>query len=1000
MMRSLFSGVSGLKVHQTRMDSIGNNIANINTTGFKSSRTTFSDMLSQTQAGAGTPTAQLGGTNPRQVGLGSAVASIDILFNDGAAQSTGKNTDIALTGNALFIVKNGDQSYYTRDGAFEFDAEGNYVLPGTGLFVQGWNAVDGSLNTNAEPENIVVRAGKIMNAAATNRITFNGNLDSGDPLISTISFTDDEGNTITLDPNKSYTLLAGEIESTETINSENWEELIKLVEQGNGLLDTPENGVINIPATTWTSYNLEGPSYMSDDQVASKISSFITSINNNYLRNRHNADDQQVTLSNTSMISKKKLTTDYSAANESSSEVKKAMANAINSLNGVFANLSVIITSDTAIVAQDGSIGTMPTSMVLADVDDPMSLIPDSISVSGYANITSATSLSSAKGTMASIIADLNKTIRSIQLDVPAEDRQIGTLYIDGITSDTENAASILTSVRSIQFTADGSDLLEKLQQFNSLRNPNDTETKLSIVTVSNEGVTDAVVDGYVYNHGFSDAAAIYSFIKAKAFVITNLNSDSNAFDESLYEPFFATLDDCNDTGALANVANVGSYFNNDHNGYNSSTNIIGFCNINSSKYNYLASAIDASATDTLATYLSYYNNARALYNHLQAKAFNSTFDTDGDDLLVVGSEEYNDLLELIPGDATEGENPAANFVTEYKYTAALADYYHARMVQTATEYDSVIVGKNLTVNNFDTGEEEELNDDTLLTHYSGETYHFRTATTASLTLSDGTRQTVTTGTYHVGDSIPITTVITVFDSEGGAHKVPILLEKTAANTWMASLSGAHKAANDPDDPDSLKVLELTEDDGSITTITMRPITIEFEGDGTIGSGSSSGDIQLEYAGANGADTTQATVDFSSLTQFDGNSTAYPSADGNKAGVLTSVAIDTSGVITGTYTNGLRQNEAQVAVAQFTNAGGLTKTGNTFWQESNNSGAPNIKTAPDLGIGITPSALEMSNVDLANEFSEMIITQRGFQANSKIINVGDEMLETLVNMKR
>ena len=189
MMRSLFSGVSALKIHQTRMDSIGNNIANINTTGFKSSRTTFSDMLSEMQSGAGTPTAQRGGTNPRQVGLGAAVASIDIIFNDGAAQATGKNTDIALNGNALFVVKSGDQSYYTRDGAFEFDAEGNYVLPGTGLFVQGWNAVDGTLNTNAEPENIVVKAGKIMNAAATTRITYSGNLDSGDPLISTISYT-------------------------------------------------------------------------------------------------------------------------------------------------------------------------------------------------------------------------------------------------------------------------------------------------------------------------------------------------------------------------------------------------------------------------------------------------------------------------------------------------------------------------------------------------------------------------------------------------------------------------------------------------------------------------------------------------------------------------------------------------------------------------------------------------------------------------------------------
>jgi len=96
----------------------------------------------------------------------------------------------------------------------------------------------------------------------------------------------------------------------------------------------------------------------------------------------------------------------------------------------------------------------------------------------------------------------------------------------------------------------------------------------------------------------------------------------------------------------------------------------------------------------------------------------------------------------------------------------------------------------------------------------------------------------------------------------------------------------------------------------------------------------------------------------------------------------------------------VKQKEAQIAIAQFTNASGLEKTGSSLYQESNNSGKANVKTAIDLGCTITPSALEMSNVDIANEFSDMIITQRGFQSNSKVITVGDEMLETLINMKR
>ena len=134
MMRSLYSGVSGLKGHQTKMDVVGNNIANVNTTGFKSSRVTFADTLSQTQTDAVAPGNNVGGINPKQIGLGTGVASVDLLFTDASVQATGKNTDVALSGNGLFVVKGGSETYYTRDGAFEFDADGNYVLPGSGHY--------------------------------------------------------------------------------------------------------------------------------------------------------------------------------------------------------------------------------------------------------------------------------------------------------------------------------------------------------------------------------------------------------------------------------------------------------------------------------------------------------------------------------------------------------------------------------------------------------------------------------------------------------------------------------------------------------------------------------------------------------------------------------------------------------------------------------------------------------------------------------------------------
>ena len=142
------------------------------------------------------------------------------------------------------------------------------------------------------------------------------------------------------------------------------------------------------------------------------------------------------------------------------------------------------------------------------------------------------------------------------------------------------------------------------------------------------------------------------------------------------------------------------------------------------------------------------------------------------------------------------------------------------------------------------------------------------------------------------------------------------------------------------------------------------------------------------------------TAGLSSLTQYSGSNTAYSTTDGYAAGTLKSVSIDSKGIITGTYTNGVNRQEAQVAVVQFNNAAGLTKTGNSLYSLSNNSGEANIKTAGDLGCTITPSSLEMSNVDMASELTDMIVTQRGYQSNSKIITVSDELLETLINMKR
>lgn len=481
MMRSLYSGVSGLKNHQTRMDVVGNNISNVNTTGFKSSRVTFSDTLSQTLSGASAPTENRGGTNPKQIGLGSATSSIDMLFTDGSVQSTGVNTDLCLSGNGLFIVKDGNLSYYTRNGNFKFDNKGYYVNS-DGLRVQGWSATTpgDAINTNGQPSEICIPAGKTMAAAATKVATFSNNLNAAEPRIKSMTVT-----------------------------------------------------------------------------------------------------------------------------------------------------------------------------------------------------------------------------------------------YTDGTTKDVDAA----------------------------------------------------------------------------------------------------------------------------------------------------------------------YTNA-------------------------------------------------------------------------------VIVGKQ---------------------------YDGKDVASITLKMTDGTTTTETSGAFKLNNSKPKTTIATVYDSLGNAHNVTVYMTKTKVdskdgNQWTVSLN-----------PDGTGTQTITESDGTTTTVNMTDAVLQFDVNGGLKNGSGSATLTL----TNGAGDNQAVnLTFDSVTQYAGSNTAFASTDGNAAGTLKTVSIDSNGVITGTYTNGLNVQEAQVAIAQFNNAAGLTKTGNSLYTESNNSGNPNTGTISDLGCTVTPSALEMSNVDMASELTDMIVTQRGYQSNSKIITVSDELLETLINMKR
>lgn len=668
MMRSLFSGVSGLKSHQTRMDVIGNNVANVNTTGFKSGRTTFADTLSQTLTGASAPGNGIGGTNPKQIGLGTGVASIDTIFTDGSVQSTGKNTDLCLSGSGLFVVKKGDQTFYTRNGAFEFDANGNYVLPSSGLFVQGWTAKDGILTTSGAAGNITIPSGKSMPSKETGTASYSNNLNAS---------------------------TTGYDVSSIVVN-------------------------------------------YADGTASSTVSSYSPTLEP----------------SNTITVDGKKYFT---------------------------------------------AVGTFATGDTLTNA----------------------------------------------------------TLWTSPVSSVTSNGTGTAT------LTCDGTDSVSPYVAVNG--------------TAGNKAVT------------VKPASGTYK-----------VSTDNEGYYTATKTIKKATLDNATNTVLLE--------FDDATDGISSVT-------------------VPKPDTGSYAAGASF---------SVKMKVTAATAETGGTVTCDNGQTDVN-----ITGSFGIGASYSKTLSgTVTAVTQGTGSYlYNGKKVSSI----SIVSGANT------------------LAGLAGANY------TAGSTFYPS-----------------VTTTVTAYDSLGSAHAIPVLFTKTADNIWALNLTGGTNSTS------------ISEPDGTVTNVSLSANNLIFDTSGKYVSGNAS----LTLTPTNGAAPQTISLNLAGLSQYAGNSTINASADGNAAGTLSSVSIDSTGMITGTYTNGSRQIEGQVAVAQFNNASGLTKTGNSLYQESNNSGTANIKTASDLGVTITPSALEMSNVDIANEFSDMIITQRGFQSNSKIITVGDEMLETLIGMKR
>ncbi len=789
MLRSMYSGVSGLKNHQIRMDAIGNNIANVNTIGYKGSRVTFQDTLNQTMRGASAPNGSRGGINAVQVGLGMNLSSIDILNTQGNRQNTGNTTDLMIDGDGFFVVSDGGRQYYTRAGNFNLERDGRLVCASNGMIVQGWLAdARGSISTNTQITNITIPLGRSIAPLATTEIGFEKNLNADTNAYyafkgGTINIQDVNGNTVSVNckltripdsfnqfyydlrPAGSDTKDTSDDDTSYSISSGTGKGTVRLDQYGNVLSIFPDT-YITIQPKNGDPIRLQMP------VAGTSFGSFFTA-------NPPNTPvTQQVILNVASEVSPAPGPYDFGEVNQERFQMQ-----------------------------------------VLDQRGNPINLQYDVTNLGDNRYRWTATVLSGGE-----------------ILSGPS-----GTFTWTGANGVTDPSGGYLV----IQSSAGN---------------------QIHIAPPGLGGSTDPTFNVVEYEPTEMD----YTFDPAGGFP----QIDHHVF-----------------------------------------------------------TASDGSTVDVQMT-----------INDL-------------------GGDSYQWTAAILPA------TPGCSFVTgttttgTFTYTAGAPDTITQSIqanisIRTATGYEVTL--------------SPPVNTDNFAPVPANTIAFFQTSGTSLIPQFLIPPDVVTTSK--------------VYDSLGAEHVITIRAEKTGTNIWS---------------------WEATE--GSGLPITNGRGTLTFDSRTGFVTNSPGGPMTFQPIGA---DMLRITPDFSKVTQGYGphDDSDYkwaisdfdaPNQDGYPLGTLQGINIDRAGRIIGVFSNGMNQNLGQVAMANFTNPGGLSRAGDTLFEESSNSGTARIGQAGTGGRGlVTPGAVEMANVDLSEQFTDMITTERGFQANSRIITTSDEMLQELVNLKR
>lgn len=1006
MVRELWTSMTGVQEHQKWLDVIGNNVANVNSVGFKQTRVTFQDILSQRESYGVAPKDGQGGVNPKQIGLGVANATMQVMHTQGSMQATGKTTDLAMDGEGFFVMNDGKSSdlVYTRAGAFDLDANGMLVNPANGFLVHGWTAkTDAATGTNYvdTSEKIgAIRVDKedIMAAKATENVDFKANLNAQQniaidkvdlkftaPIVSTHGVTGQtQAGGAGLDATRTFELsgfdprpaggLFLDLDSTVTINNYTSKKLNTYASINDFMKEVNESSTANVTMQ-----------YVASDDVF-QIKADIPGGEIKLAENVTVLGTAAGRVGLFSEINIPVLPTDV-VKTESAGTVTTATGTPLD----VNAGIAQIVGVDTTSIVKVNNY----ISNALSTYTSIQALLDD-INSSAAAGVTIEYDVATRKFNLKGDDEGATVTIRDLDATA-ANGVATGFLHSIGLMDAASTDEKVIAPAPKTAVTEVSLQI-----EFRHLFNAQDaSKDYYSWQVIDPNSKMDPVLPQFESSGDVTENPGAASYIDTRTTAVTAITVPDGAIDGT------GTITINNWTSKLLNTY---------------------------------------TSVDELMTEINNSDAADATMSYdARADKFTIKAETAGADLKISqnapgGGVGLFTALNILGTNENEKTLSATGGILEIDRDTG---YVLNNFKNTEAEING---GNGNGILDLDTELPDATNDDWVTkSNVTGRDYFtlnfngndvavfvpndVRDQQTITFAVNMGEEKEDIAGTIQGDTGSPVTaklkgdqdhlhtTARAVYDSLGVAHELEFVFEKLDTNKWLWHTM-------DPVEKGKVAGYGtmIFNDDGTLnqelsTTFQAPADPKTFDDDGGSVYGGSVGfqgiyfdPPELPYdndqAGSPpnqyGANKIQIAADFSQVVQFAAvKSDAFANAqDGYGKGNLLDISVNGAGVVIGIYSNGQNQDMAQLAVATFNNNSGLDKLSGTMFKESADSGEAKIGVAGDIGKGkIASGKLEMSNVDLTEEFVKMIVAERGFTANNRALTTADRVIQEVFRLR-